>query len=185
MLGQSVWCWCWTRWYCDSLVSDWEPSDKAVHFWISQSTGQKITFAFSLQRAKNLWILKTALSLWQSSIYFAVTNCCVPSDEWIPLSLLPTRVYPIIGCHLGILIAMQVCKHIRGTDKLFQAVMLFDLYLGWATLQVGHKLSWCSYGCPQFLHANAGIVPEYRLLSLPSISFSVHWFTVIWSFDAV
>jgi len=124
MRGQSVWGWCWTRCYWDSLVSDWRPSDKAMLLWISQSTGQKNTFAFSLQRVKSLWILKTTLSIWQSSIYFAVTSCCVHSDDWIPLLLLPVWVYPIVWCHLGILISMQVSKHLRGTVKLFHAVML-------------------------------------------------------------
>jgi len=126
MLGQSVWGWCWTRWYWDSLVSDWEPSDQAVHFLISQSTGQKITFAFSLQRVKSLWILKTTRFIWQSSICFAVTNCCVHSNEWIPSLLLPVWMYPIMWCHLGILIATQVCKRLRGTGKLVQAVLLLS-----------------------------------------------------------
>lgn len=93
---------------------------------VSQSTGQKITFAFSLQRVKSLWILKTTLFIWQSSISFAVTNCCVHSDEWIPSLLLSVWVYPIIWCHLRILITMQVCKCLRGTGKLVQTVLLLS-----------------------------------------------------------
>lgn len=66
----------------------------------------------------------------------------------------------------------------RGTEQVGSSSNASELYVGCATLK--HQLSWGYYNFPQFLHANSGIVPEDRLLSLPSTAFPIHLFSFIW-----